>query len=78
MPARTIRFQESWLVVLSARGQGGFRLHTDGDGRPAAAIRRLRWLQFSLEEMREASELLDEVTGRAPATDANPACWWSG
>jgi|1186.fasta_scaffold174458_1 MerR family copper efflux transcriptional regulator len=78
MPARTIRFQESWLVVLSARGQGGFRLYTDGDGARAAAIRRLKSLKFSLEEMREVLGLLDEVTGRAPTTDAPPTCWWSG
>jgi MerR HTH family regulatory protein len=32
LSVRTIRFQDSWLVVLSARGQGGFRLYTDDDG----------------------------------------------
>lgn len=74
LSVRTIRFyEESGLVVPSARSQGGFRLHTDGDVARLQRIRRLKPLEFTLEEMREVLGLLDEVTDRAHATDAPSA-----
>jgi DNA-binding transcriptional MerR regulator len=74
LSVRTIRFyEESGLVAPSARSQGGFRLYTDEDIARLRQIRRLKPLQFTLEEMREVLGLLDEVTGRAHASDAPPA-----
>lgn len=62
LSVRTIRFyEESGLVVPSARSQGGFRLYTDEDVARLQRIRRLKPLDFSLEEMREVLLLLEEL-----------------
>ncbi|MGY1836050.1 MerR family transcriptional regulator [Blastococcus sp. SYSU DS0510] len=66
LSVRTIRFyEEGGLVTPSARSQGGFRLYTTGDVARLERIRRLKPLEFSLEEMGEVLDLLDEVTGSA-------------
>jgi MerR family copper efflux transcriptional regulator len=52
------------LVAPSARSQGGFRLYTDDDVARLQRIRRLKPLEFTLEEMREVLQLLDELTER--------------
>jgi DNA-binding transcriptional MerR regulator len=70
LSVRTIRFyEESGLMAPSARSQGGFRLYTDSDVARLQQIRRLKPLEFTLEEMREVLGLLDEVTDRVRATD---------
>ncbi len=60
---RTIRhYEESGLVVPSARSQGGFRLYTEADVARLMVIRRMKPLGFTLEEMREllaATDVLD-------------------
>ncbi|MBV7697323.1 MerR family transcriptional regulator [Streptomyces sp. TRM70350] len=67
---RTIRhYEEVGLVIPSARSKGGFRLYTDSDVERLMVIRRMKPLDFSLEEMRD---LLD-ITDRLAATDAPPA-----
>ncbi len=72
LSVRTIRFyEESGLVTPSARSQGGFRLYTDGDVARLQRIRRLKPLEFTLEDMREVLLLLDEVTDRT-GTAAKP------
>jgi DNA-binding transcriptional MerR regulator len=60
---RTIRhYEESGLVVPSARSQGGFRLYTEADVARLMVIRRMKPLGFTLDEMRDllaATDLLD-------------------
>lgn len=67
---RTIRhYEEVGLVIPSARSKGGFRLYTESDVERLMVIRRMKPLDFSLEEMRD---LLD-ITDRLAATDDRPA-----
>ncbi|MCC9710641.1 MerR family transcriptional regulator [Streptomyces sp. MNU76] len=67
---RTIRhYEEVGLVIPSARSKGGFRLYTESDVERLMVIRRMKPLDFSLEEMRD---LLD-ITDRLAATDNRPA-----
>ena len=64
---RTIRhYEETGLVVPSARSQGGFRLYTEADVARLMVIRRMKPLGFTLEQMRdllEATDRLDAHTG---------------
>ncbi|MER7050922.1 MULTISPECIES: MerR family transcriptional regulator [unclassified Streptomyces] len=67
---RTIRhYEEVGLVVPSARSKGGFRLYTESDVERLMVIRRMKPLDFSLEEMRD---LLD-ITDRLASVDGPPA-----
>ena len=67
---RTIRYyEEVGLVVPSARSQGGFRLYSEADITRLQLVRRMKPLDFSLEEMRD----LLHVTDRLGATDDPPA-----
>ncbi|MGW0774935.1 MerR family transcriptional regulator [Streptomyces sp. NPDC054802] len=64
---RTIRhYEEVGLVAPSARSKGGFRLYTEADVERLMVIRRMKPLDFSLEEMRD----LLEITDRLADTDA--------
>jgi DNA-binding transcriptional MerR regulator len=64
---RTIRwYEEVGLAVPSARSEGGFRLYVDADVERLRVIMQMKPLGFSLEEMRELLELLDDP-------DADPA-----
>ena len=59
---RTIRFyEESGLVVPSARSEGGFRLYSDDDVARLEVIKRMKPLGFALEEMRELLTLVDDL-----------------
>ncbi|MCX4393249.1 MULTISPECIES: MerR family transcriptional regulator [Streptomyces] len=67
---RTIRhYEEVGLIVPSARSKGGFRLYTEADVSRLMVIRRMKPLDFSLEEMRD----LLEITDRLGAQDDPPA-----
>ncbi|WP_149827382.1 MerR family transcriptional regulator [Streptomyces tailanensis] len=67
---RTIRhYEEVGLVIPSARSKGGFRLYTEADVERLMVIRRMKPLDFSLEEMRD----LLEITDRIADTDKPPA-----
>ncbi|MET9860251.1 MerR family transcriptional regulator [Streptomyces smyrnaeus] len=67
---RTIRhYEEVGLVIPSARSKGRFRLYTEADVERLMVIRRMKPLDFSLEEMRD----LLEITDRIAATDDPPA-----
>ena len=60
---KTIRhYDEVGLVVPSARSAGGFRLYTIDDVNRLLAIRRMKPLGFTLDEMRQLLEALDVVT----------------
>lgn len=57
---RTIRYYgEVGLVAPSARSPGGFRLYTESDVERLLLIKRMKPLDFSLEEMAELLGMLD-------------------
>ncbi len=59
---RTIRYyEEVGLVAPSARTQGGFRLYTEVDVARLNLVKRMKPLDFSLEEMRDLLRMLDEL-----------------
>ncbi|MFI6012664.1 MerR family transcriptional regulator [Streptomyces sp. NPDC051243] len=59
---RTIRhYEETGLVVPSARSQGGFRLYTETDVARLMVIRRMKPLGFTLDEMRDLLEATDRL-----------------
>jgi DNA-binding transcriptional MerR regulator len=66
---RTIRYYEEMdLVVPSARTAGGFRLYTDSDVARLQLIKRMKPLDFTLEETRDLLanlDALDSVDGQA-------------
>ena len=59
---RTIRhYEETGLVVPSARSQGGFRLYTEADVARLMVIRRMKPLGFTLEQMRDLLDATDRL-----------------
>ncbi|MFE6625451.1 MerR family transcriptional regulator [Streptomyces sp. NPDC008086] len=59
---RTIRhYEETGLVIPSARSQGGFRLYTETDVARLMVIRRMKPLGFTLEEMRDLLDATDRL-----------------
>ncbi|MCH0538168.1 MerR family transcriptional regulator [Streptomyces sp. MUM 203J] len=67
---RTIRhYEDVGLVTPSARSKGGFRLYTETDVDRLMVIRRMKPLDFSLDEMRELLGIVD----RLAAPDTPPA-----
>lgn len=59
---RTIRYyEEVGLVRPSARSQGGFRLYAEEDIARLEVIKRMKPLDFSLEEMRELLATMDAL-----------------
>jgi MerR family copper efflux transcriptional regulator len=68
---RTIRhYEEVGLVVPSARSQGGFRLYTDEDVDRLQMVKRMKPLDFSLDQMRELLEIIDRLASGAPLPKA--------
>ena len=68
---RTIRhYEESGLVVPSARSQGGFRLYTERDVERLMVIRRMKPLGFTLEQMRDLLEATDRLDDGEDVTEA--------
>ncbi len=62
---RTIRYyDEMGLVTPSARTPGGFRLYTELDVYRLLVLKRMKPLDFSLDEMRELLTVLDALDGR--------------
>lgn len=63
---RTIRhYDETGLVVPSARSQGGFRLYTEADVARLMVIRRMKPLGFTLDQMRDLLEATDRLDSGA-------------
>ena len=59
---RTIRhYEETGLVLPSARSQGGFRLYTEADITRLMVIRRMKPLGFTLDEMRDLLRATDRL-----------------
>ncbi|MFE2593131.1 MerR family transcriptional regulator [Streptomyces anthocyanicus] len=71
---RTIRhYEETGLVIPSARSQGGFRLYTETDVARLMVIRRMKPLGFTLEQMRDLLDATDRLDGDAPLDTAERA-----
>nr|WSW70847.1 MerR family transcriptional regulator [Streptomyces sp. NBC_00995] len=69
---RTIRhYEETGLVVPSARSQGGFRLYTESDVQRLMVIRRMKPLGFTLDQMRDLLDATDrlDAAGELDATE---------
>ncbi|MQA95859.1 MAG: MerR family transcriptional regulator [Streptosporangiales bacterium] len=63
---RTIRYYgEVGLVTPSTRSPGGFRLYTPADVERLLLVKRMKPLDFSLEEMGDLLDILDRLTGSA-------------
>lgn len=59
---RTIRhYEETGLVVPSARSRGGFRLYTENDVARLMVIRRMKPLGFTLDRMRDLLDATDRL-----------------
>jgi DNA-binding transcriptional MerR regulator len=59
---RTIRhYEETGLVIPSARSQGGFRLYTETDVARLMVIRRMKPLGFTLDQMRDLLDITDRL-----------------
>lgn len=66
---RTVRYyEEVGIVVPSGRTEGGFRLYTDGDIDRLAMAKRLKPLDFSLDEVRDLLEVRDGLTTSKPGS----------
>ncbi len=64
---RTIRhYEETGLVVPSARSRGGFRLYTERDVARLMVIRRMKPLGFTLDQMRELLDATDRLDADGP------------
>lgn len=67
---RTIRYYgEVGLVTPSARTTGGFRLYGEADVERLQLVKRMKVLEFTIEEMRDLLGLLDQ-SGDRPAAEA--------
>jgi DNA-binding transcriptional MerR regulator len=63
---RTIRYyEEVGLAPPSSRTSGGFRLYTESDVERLLLIKRMKPLDFSLEEMRDLLGVLDGIASGA-------------
>ncbi|MFV2021926.1 MerR family transcriptional regulator [Micromonospora sp. LOL_023] len=64
---RTIRYyEEVGIVEPSARSQGGFRLYTDDDVDRLRVVKRMKPLEFTLEQTRELLGILDRLADPGP------------
>lgn len=73
---RTIRhYEETGLVVPSARSRGGFRLYTETDVARLMVIRRMKPLGFTLDQMRDLLDATDRLDADTPSvpTSAKPS-----
>jgi DNA-binding transcriptional MerR regulator len=68
---RTIRwYEEVGLVPPSARTSGGFRLYTETDIERLELVKRMKPLDFTLEEMRDLLRTVEQLDDEAtPAED---------
>ena len=60
---RTIRhYEEAGLIVPSARTDGRFRLYTEPDLDRLRVVKRMKPLGFTLDEMRDLLQILDDLS----------------
>jgi DNA-binding transcriptional MerR regulator len=68
---RTIRYYgEVGLVTPSGRSRGGFRLYTRADVDRLLLVKRMKPLEFSLEEMADLLGVLDRLAEAGPGQRA--------
>ncbi|MGN5637362.1 MerR family transcriptional regulator [Streptomyces sp. AC154] len=68
---RTIRhYEETGLVIPSARSRGGFRLYTETDVARLMVIRRMKPLGFTLDQMRDLLDATDHLDAVPPPDGA--------
>ncbi|MFJ4716882.1 MerR family transcriptional regulator [Streptomyces sp. NPDC088785] len=71
---RTIRhYEDTGLVIPSARSQGGFRLYTEADVARLMVVRRMKPLGFTLDEMRDLLAATDRLDAGEALTGAERA-----
>lgn len=64
---RTIRhYEDVGLIVPHTRSKGGFRLYTESDVERFMVVRRMKPLDFTLEEMRDLLEITDRLGSEEP------------
>ncbi|MPZ61076.1 MAG: MerR family transcriptional regulator [Propionibacteriales bacterium] len=64
---RTIRYyEELGLVIPSSRSSGGFRLYTETDVARLRLVKRMKPLDFSLDEMKDVLGVLDALEDTEP------------
>jgi DNA-binding transcriptional MerR regulator len=67
---RTIRYyEEVGLVAPSARTTGRFRLYSETDVARLGLVRRMKPLDFSLEEMKDVLAVLDGLEAADPMSE---------
>jgi DNA-binding transcriptional MerR regulator len=67
-------YDEVGLVAPSARSDGGFRLYTEDDVQRLLVIRRMKPLEFTLDEMKNLLASLDTLANpNASTTDKSAA-----
>lgn len=65
---RTIRYYgEVDLVTPSSRTEGGFRLYTDADVVQLELIKKMKPLEYTLEEMRDVLDVIGQLEAGPPA-----------
>lgn len=70
---RTIRYyEEVGLAQPSTRTEGGFRLYTESDVARLLLVKRMKPLEFSLDEMRDLLDALDTLDSET-GSDSNRA-----
>ncbi|ASK65773.1 MerR family transcriptional regulator [Brachybacterium avium] len=68
---RTLRhYDEIGLVRPFQRSEGGFRLYSEQDIERILLIRRMKPLDFTLEQMRELLDITHDVSQPDPPTEA--------
>jgi len=66
----TIRhYDETGLLSPSARTVGKFRLYSEADYEKLMVIRRMKPLGFSVEEMRDLLEVVEQLRAEPPVPD---------
>lgn len=71
LSVRTIRwYEETGLVVPSLRTEGGFRLYSEDDVTRLLAVKRMKPLGLSLEEMADFLVLLERTAAPTTLDDA--------
>jgi DNA-binding transcriptional MerR regulator len=63
---RTVRYyEEVGLLTVAQRSPGGFRLYTDEAVQRLLVIKQMKPLDFTLDQMRELLDALEELTSQA-------------
>lgn len=71
---KTIRhYDEVGLVTPSERSAGGFRLYTEADVQRLLVIRRMKPLDFTLDEMRQLLDSLDILSNSQTPSERTTA-----